>query len=86
LDRLLDELNEISNAPKSHASRDIQHLSAFLLRAVRSAIRQSLLDKELCSLALTDELTGLQNRPGFLALAAAAASPSQRTAILALSL
>lgn len=69
LDRLLDELNDISNALKSHASPDIQDLSESLLRAVRGAIRQSLLDKELCSLALTDDLTGLQNRRGFLALA-----------------
>ncbi len=69
LDRLLNELNEISNALRSHASPDIQALSESLLRAVRGAIRQSLLDKELCSLALTDDLTGLQNRRGFLALA-----------------
>ncbi len=39
------------------------------MRAVRSAVRQSLLDKELCSLALIDDLTGLHNRRGFLALA-----------------
>ena len=39
------------------------------MRAVRSAVRQSLLDKELCSLALTDDLTGLHNRRGFFALA-----------------
>ena len=69
LDRLLNELNDISNALKSHESPDIQNLSESLLRAVRGAIRQSLLDKELCSLALTDELTGLHNRRGFLALA-----------------
>ena len=69
LDRLLYELNEISNALKSHASPDIQNLSESLLRAVRGDIRQSLLDKELCSLALADDLTGLQNRRGFLALA-----------------
>ncbi len=69
LDRLLLELNEISNALKSKASPDIQDLSEALMRAVRGAIRQSLLDKELCSLALTDDLTGLHNRRGFLALA-----------------
>jgi len=69
LDRLLDELNEISNALKSKASPDIQDLSDELMRAVRSAVRQCLLDTELCSLALTDELTGLNNRRGFLALA-----------------
>jgi diguanylate cyclase (GGDEF)-like protein len=69
LDRLLNELNEISNALKSKASPDIQDLSDALMRAVRGAVRQSLLDKELCSLALTDDLTGLNNRRGFLALA-----------------
>jgi diguanylate cyclase (GGDEF)-like protein len=69
LDQLLGELNDISNALKSQASPDIQDLSESLMRAVRGAIRQSLLDRELCSLALTDDLTGLHNRRGFLALA-----------------
>lgn len=69
LDRLLDELNEISSALKSKDSPDIQGLSESLMRAVRSAVRQSLLDKELCSLALIDDLSGLHNRRGFLALA-----------------
>ncbi|HEX4488113.1 MAG TPA: GGDEF domain-containing protein [Terriglobales bacterium] len=70
LDRLLEELNEISKALKSKDSPDIQGLSESLMRAVRSAVRQSLLDRELCSLALIDDLTGLNNRRGFLALAA----------------
>ena len=69
LDRLLEELNEISIALKSKDSPDIQGLSESLMRAVRGAVRQSLLDKELCSLALIDDLTGLHNRRGFLALA-----------------
>lgn len=69
LDRLLEELNEISTALKSKDSPDIQGLSESLLRAVRGAVRQSLLDRELCSLALIDDLTGLHNRRGFLALA-----------------
>ena len=79
LDRLLDELNDISNALQSHASPDIQNLSESLLRAVRGAIRQSLLDKELCSLALTDDLTGLHNRRGFLALASQQLKQAQRS-------
>jgi hypothetical protein len=79
LDRLLNELNEISNALQSHASPDIENLSESLLRAVRGVIRQSLLDKELCSLALTDELTGLHNRRGFLALAGQQLKQSQRS-------
>ena len=78
LDRLLNELNEISNALRSNASPDIQNLSESLLRAVRGAIRQSLLDKELCSLVLTDDLTGLQNRRGFLALASQQLKQAQR--------
>jgi diguanylate cyclase (GGDEF)-like protein len=69
LDRLLEELNEISIALRSKDSPDIQGLSESLLRAVRGAVRQSLLDRELCSLALIDDLTGLHNRRGFLALA-----------------
>jgi diguanylate cyclase (GGDEF)-like protein len=69
LDRLLHEVNEISNSLQPNASPDIQNLSQALLRAVRYAVRQSLLDKELCSLALTDELTNLNNRRGFLVLA-----------------
>jgi diguanylate cyclase (GGDEF)-like protein len=69
LDRVLNELNEISNALKSKASPDIQDLSDELMRAVRRAVRQCLLDTELSSLALTDDLTGLHNRRGFLALA-----------------
>jgi diguanylate cyclase (GGDEF)-like protein len=69
LNRLLEELTEISNTLRSHASPDIKNLSESLLRAVSGAIRQSLLDRELCSLALSDDLTGLQNRRGFLALA-----------------
>jgi diguanylate cyclase (GGDEF)-like protein len=69
LDRLLNDLNQISLALKSNASPDIQGLSESLMRAVRGAVRQSLLDKELCTLALIDDLTGLHNRRGFLALA-----------------
>jgi diguanylate cyclase (GGDEF)-like protein len=40
-----------------------------LQRAASCAIRQSLLDREIRSLAVTDELTGLYNRRGFLASA-----------------
>lgn len=78
LDRLLEELNEISTTLKSKESPDIQGLSESLMRAVRGAVRQSLLDKELCSLALTDDLTGLQNRRGFLALAGQQLKQGQR--------
>lgn len=40
-----------------------------LMRAVRCAVKQHLLQEEFGNLALTDEMTGLLNRRGFLALA-----------------
>jgi diguanylate cyclase (GGDEF)-like protein len=46
-----------------------QQLSELLMRAVRCAAKQYMLQAELGSLALTDELTGLYNRRGFMALA-----------------
>jgi hypothetical protein len=39
----------------------------FLMRAVRCAAKQHMLQAELGNLALTDELTGLYNRRGFMA-------------------
>ena len=48
------------------ASRQVSEL---LMRAVRCAAKQYMLQAELGSLALTDELTGLSNRRGFMALA-----------------
>ena len=59
LDRLLNELKEISSALQSKASPDIQDLSESLMKAVRGAVRQSLLDKQLCTLALLDDLNRL---------------------------
>lgn len=46
-----------------------QPMRELLMRAVRCAVKQHLLQEELGTLALTDELTGLFNRRGFLALA-----------------
>ena len=46
-----------------------QPVSELLMRAVRCAAKQYMLQAELGSLALTDELTGLYNRRGFMALA-----------------
>ena len=46
-----------------------QQVSELLVRAVRCATKQYLLQAELGNLALTDELTGLYNRRGFMALA-----------------
>ncbi len=46
-----------------------QPVSDLLMRAVRCAAKQYILQAELGNLALTDELTGLHNRRGFMALA-----------------
>jgi diguanylate cyclase (GGDEF)-like protein len=45
-----------------------QEISELLMRAVRCAAKQYMLQAELGSLALTDDLTGLYNRRGFMAL------------------
>jgi two-component system, cell cycle response regulator len=68
LDQLLSALEEISNWLKSSAPKP-QNLDNVLQRAASCAVRQSLLDREIRSLAVTDELTGLYNRRGFLASA-----------------
>src|SRR6266850_7323432 len=46
-----------------------QPISELLMRAVRCAAKQYMLQAELGNLALTDDLTGLYNRRGFMALA-----------------
>ena len=46
-----------------------QQISELLMRAVRCAAKQYMLQAELGNLALGDELTGLFNRRGFMALA-----------------
>ncbi len=46
-----------------------QPVSELLMRAVRCAAKQYMLQAELGNLALTDELTGLYNRRGFMAVA-----------------
>jgi len=46
-----------------------QQVSELLMRAVRCAVKQHMLQAELGNLALTDELTGLYNRRGFMAMA-----------------
>ena len=68
LARILHEVDQISEALNSEAP-DIQTLSDTLQRAVLCAVKQSLLDREFRSLALTDDLTSLYNRRAFLALA-----------------
>src|SRR6266436_7974890 len=46
-----------------------RQVSGLLMRAVRCAAKQYMLQAELGNLALTDELTGLYNRRGFMAMA-----------------
>lgn len=46
-----------------------QPISELLMRAVECAVKQYMLRAELSNLALTDELTSLYNRRGFLSLA-----------------
>jgi two-component system, cell cycle response regulator len=68
LDQILSALEEISSWRKSGSPKS-RSLDCVLRRAASCAIRQSLLDREIRSLAVTDELTGLYNRRGFLASA-----------------
>jgi diguanylate cyclase (GGDEF)-like protein len=65
---ILHELEQLSKTLKSDASKS-RILSTTLERTVLCTLKQSLLDRELRSLALTDDLTCLYNRRAFLALA-----------------
>jgi diguanylate cyclase (GGDEF)-like protein len=65
LDQILSALEEISMGLKSGAW-NAPNLESALERAASCAVRQSLMDREIRSLAVTDELTGLYNRRGFL--------------------
>jgi diguanylate cyclase (GGDEF)-like protein len=68
LARILLEVDKITKSLKSDAP-DTQTLSDTLHRTALCAIKRSLLERELRSLALTDDLTCLYNRRAFLALA-----------------
>ena len=65
---ILQEVDDISKNLKSNPL-DTEALSEALRRSVLCAIKRSLLDRELRSLALTDDLTSLYNRRAFYALA-----------------
>ena len=67
LTRILQGVDQIAKNMKSNAST--QTLREALHRAVLSALRRSILDKDLRSLALTDDLTHIYNRRAFYALA-----------------
>lgn len=68
LARVLHEVENLSKTLKSE-SPGARTLSNTLRRTLMCAVKQSLLDRELRSLALTDDLTCLYNRRAFLALA-----------------
>jgi diguanylate cyclase (GGDEF)-like protein len=83
LDEVLVALLSEANQELAHLLRDvrtesqgvllgghqIRPVNELLMRAVRCAAQQYMLQAELGNLALTDELTGLYNRRGFMALA-----------------
>jgi diguanylate cyclase (GGDEF)-like protein len=69
LERVLREVDGIAKAFAESSSPDALGFSAALRRTVSRAVKQSTLDRELRSLALTDDLTSLYNRRAFYALA-----------------
>ena len=62
-------LQEASTLPNSALPSQKRSISEILMRAVRCAAKQYMLLAELGDLALVDELTGLYNRRGFMAIA-----------------
>ena len=86
---LLKEANrELANLLKDVGSKsegipldasDNQLLHSLLMRAVRCAMKQHMLQAELGNLALTDELTGVYNRRGFQVVAERQLKVAHRT-------
>lgn len=68
LSGIVDEVDNLLRTIKTDTP-ETQAVSNALERTVLCALKQSLLDRELQSLALTDDLTCLYNRRAFLALA-----------------
>jgi diguanylate cyclase (GGDEF)-like protein len=68
LDQILSALEDISEGLKTGALSP-RRLDQALQRAASCALKQSLMEREIRSVAITDELTGLYNRRGFLASA-----------------
>jgi len=64
LAKLLEDVRRESAA--RNGTDNTQSVRELLTRAVRCATKQFMLQVELCNLALTDELTGLHNRRGFM--------------------
>lgn len=68
LDQILCALDDLSNIVKSE-NFDAVAADDAIKRAAVWAVKKSLLDREVRSLAITDDLTGFFNRRGFLASA-----------------
>jgi diguanylate cyclase (GGDEF)-like protein len=68
LSRILHEVDEISKGLRAEFP-DVQALRVAQHPAVWGAVKQTLLERELRLLALTDDLTCLYNRRGFFAVA-----------------
>jgi len=66
---LLRDVRTESNSTAQQGDTEARPISDLLMRAVRCAAKQYMLQAELGNLALTDELTGLYNRRGFMAVA-----------------
>jgi diguanylate cyclase (GGDEF)-like protein len=68
LDKILSALDDLASIAKSKRF-DSSAVDDALKKAAVWAVKQSLLDREIRSLAITDDLTGFFNRRGFLAAA-----------------
>jgi len=79
LDQILREVEQISKSLKSKAP-DSETLRVAQHPAVWGAVKQTLLERELRRLALTDDLTCLYNRRGFFAVATQLLKLSRRKA------
>jgi diguanylate cyclase (GGDEF)-like protein len=65
---VLRDFRNMANASRGCAP-SAQYIRDLLTRAVQCAVKQHMLQMELSTQALTDELTGLYNRRGFLSVA-----------------
>jgi diguanylate cyclase (GGDEF)-like protein len=79
LAHIVVEMVQMSRTLKN-SKRNVQTLTDALKRVVQCAVKQCLLDRELRSLALADDLTGLYNRRAFLTLASQQLKLSRRNA------
>ena len=68
LSSLLQDVRNVEEDPQLNEGQ-AGRMKKLLLRAVQCAAKQYILQAELGNLALTDELTGLCNRRGFMAIA-----------------